>query len=882
MRQLILIFFLLFVSCSIANAQILKGKIVNDSGEPIPFAVMFIKELSQGTGANKDGYFEVKVKSGTYNCSFQSLGHQTLEKTVEVGAKGADLKITLVEKPYMLDAAEIGVGKSEDPAYRIMRRAVGMAPYYLNQVSEYKSEVYLKGSLVIGKIAGIIKATAGKQIKEIGVKEDEEYLQESVNEVTFKAPDEYEQNVKSVSSTFPDGMGDFYFVQIQLNIYNTNSEMFISPLSPAAFANYNFKHEGVSLEGKRVVNKIKVIPKIKSKLLLSGYLYIDEDSFSVREFDLFGETIGMKYRNRQSYAEVREGVFLPINYLLDFDISMLGNNAKIAYKSVVKYNEVTVNPNADKFLASSQSTTIDTIRTPSFQSEKLQGINSQIEELMSKDKFSNRDAVKLSNLLSKSMKESRKADTLAESKKDPLEITNKLKLNVDSLAKKQDSIYWTENRPIPLSEEELSSYARRDSLKNAKVDSTGKRTDGKFSIGGLLMGKRYYLCDSSAHINHDGLLSPSAIYFNPVDGFTYGQELTFYKRFKDTTSFRAILKGRYAFKREVLMGSLALNYSYWPERRANITAEGGWTSADFNENGVNPFGNTYAALLAHANFINLYDSKYVDLKHTIDITNGLTFRLRGTFTERTRLHNLTDYSFFARNKTYRSNDPDNPYIVTNPDLLSNARAAVVHAELSYTPKYYYRKYGRVKRMVRSNYPTFTVGWKKGLPNIFDSKSDFDMGGVAINQEINLGIFKSLTYRVAGAKYFNRSEMHFADLSHFTTEESMFLFSSLSNGAYYLPKTYAASTNEWYLTGNVIYRTPYLLLKYLPFLSNTYWQEGLQLSYLRTPYVKNYTEAGYSLTGIALLFGVGVYVGFDDFKYNSIGVKFTMTLTPAER
>ncbi|MDR0660100.1 MAG: DUF5686 and carboxypeptidase regulatory-like domain-containing protein [Prevotellaceae bacterium] len=881
-RPLLFCLLLIFSSLSVYS-QTLKGTVVNDSGEPVSFAVMFIKELSQGAGANKDGYFEVKVKTGTYHCTFQSLGHQTLEQVVEVKPEGTELNIVLLEKPYMLTEAEVGIGKVEDPAYRIMRKAIGMAPYYLNQVSEYHSNVYLKGNLIIDNIGGIIKALAGNDINDLALKVGEEYLQESVNEVIFNAPDKYEQNVKSISSSFPESLGDLYLVHIRLNIYNTENDLYISPLSPSAFANYNFKHEGVSLEGKHVINKIKVTPKIKSKLLLEGYLCIDEDSYSIWEFDLSGSTIGIKYRNRQSFAEVREGVFLPINYLMDFKVSILGVNATIAYKSVVRYDEVKVNPNAEKFLEALPLNNTDTIRTASFQSEKVQSLNREIEELMSKDKFTNRDAAKLSNLMSKSMKEARKANMAPEEKKkDPLEITDNLKLNVDSLAKKQDSAYWAAARPIPLSVAERESYLRKDSLRRTEVDSTGKRLRKSFAIEGLIMGKRYYLCDSSARINHEGLASPYAMYFNPVDGFTYGQELSFYKRFKDTTSFRATLKGRYAFKREVLMGGLALTYSYWPEQRASLAVEGGWYSTDFNENGVLLFENTYAALFAHSNYINLYDNKYIDISHSIDIANGLTFKLRGTFSDRSRLENTTNYSFFARSRDYKSNDPDNPYVAIDPNLVADARSAVIRAVLSYTPQYYYRKYGRIKRMMHSSYPTFTIGWKKGIPDVFDSTSDFDMGIVSIQQPIDMGIFKSFSYKLEGAKFFNRKEIHFADFRHFTIEESMFLFGNLSGGSFYLPETYSASTNEWYLLGTFEYRTPYLLLKYLPFLNNTYWQEGLQLSYLRTPYVRNYTEVGYSLTGIGLLFGVGVYVGFDDFKYNNVGVRFSMGLNPFRR
>ena len=54
----------------------------------------------------------------------------------------------------------------EDPAYGIMRKAIGLAPYYLNNISYYKADVYLKGNLVINKIPRLIKKsmeTGGKE-----------------------------------------------------------------------------------------------------------------------------------------------------------------------------------------------------------------------------------------------------------------------------------------------------------------------------------------------------------------------------------------------------------------------------------------------------------------------------------------------------------------------------------------------------------------------------------------------------------------------------------------------------------------------------------------------------------------------------------------------
>ena len=38
-----------------------------------------------------------------------------------------------------------------------MRKVIGLAPYYLNNISYYKADVYLKGNLVINKIPKILQ-----------------------------------------------------------------------------------------------------------------------------------------------------------------------------------------------------------------------------------------------------------------------------------------------------------------------------------------------------------------------------------------------------------------------------------------------------------------------------------------------------------------------------------------------------------------------------------------------------------------------------------------------------------------------------------------------------------------------------------------------------
>jgi hypothetical protein len=50
------------------------------------------------------------------------------------------------------------------------------------------------------------------------------------------------------------------------------------------------------------------------------------------------------------------------------------------------------------------------------------------------------------------------------------------------------------------------------------------------------------------------------------------------------------------------------------------------------------------------------------------------------------------------------------------------------------------------------------------------------------------------------------------------------------------------------------------------------RENLSLSYLGSRFHPNYTEVGYSISEIMFIGELGVYVGFNDIKYNSIGLK----------
>jgi hypothetical protein len=93
----------------------------------------------------------------------------------------------------------------------------------------------------------------------------------------------------------------------------------------------------------------------------------------------------------------------------------------------------------------------------------------------------------------------------------------------------------------------------------------------------------------------------------------------------------------------------------------------------------------------------------------------------------------------------------------------------------------------------------------------------------------------------------------------------------------LPAYYSLTTPEFYGEAHLRYTTPYLLLKLLPGLSKTLIRENLCFSYLGSRLHNNYTEIGYTLSEIFFLGEAGVFVGFDDLRYKSFGVKIVLRI-----
>jgi len=895
MKYLIRTILIILISTPVLQAQVLKGRISSQAGEPIKYATVYIQELKQGTTSNTKGDYEIKLPSGKYLVIYQSLGYEAVYVNITISNNEIIKDITLPVQYYEIPEVRI-TASGEDPAYIIMRKVIGMAPYYLNNVSYYKAEVYLKGNLVINKIPKLIQRSmkiearneSGSGGTSIIPKEGDAYLMESFNEMEFTAPDKYFQKVISYNSTFPEQGNDISPMSfIQASFYQpVLADMAISPLNPSAFSHYKFKYLGASLQGNFTINKIEVIPKRKSQQLFSGLIYIIEDLWCLHSIDLTNENMAGKISVRQLYIPVQNEIWMPVSHEFDVNIDIIGFKADASYGSSVKYLEV--KPNLALQKPKTISTDYNGRNAVSFKTADtvISKNKQQIEKILAKDQLSNRDMVKLSRLMEKESENS-----VNDSIRNNLEITDKTTHVVEKDAGKKDSAYWAAIRPIPLSDIELRSLRVSDSikassslkeLKSDTISQSDKKRKNKFlrTIRHIGFGNRW--SDTTGlSFNFGGLIDAKNFSFNPVDGFIYGVNFRFSKSWKNHSSFSVFPDIRYAFSREQMMWRVNSTYNFNRLKQMQIFIRSGMTSKDISNGGsINTFLNSVSSLFFKENYLKLYETKYLTLGYTTEIRNGLNIELSSTLEDRKVLENTTDFSFTKSSKDYSENIPVNRYLTTgsNPiNSLRDQRHADLSAKVTYTPFQKYRIRDGIKMSRGSDWPTFNLTWQHGI-NEFSEMTDrykqYDMIRFEASKSKEMGAFSEFRWRIRTGGFLDNRSLTFYDFFHFNSQPIPILLDDYQDG-FMNPAFYSLSTPELFGEVHIKYTTPYLLLKLLPFLSNTLMRENLTLSYLGALDHRNYTELGYSLSEVLLLGEIGVYVGFEDVKYNSTGVKLIL-------
>ncbi len=849
-----ILLFALFAAPFCLTAQAgLSGQVTDTDGAPLSFATIFVKETGSGATTNEEGRYEIRLQPGSYTLVFQFLGYETASREVRVGSRFEQLNVSLKPQALQLEEVEVVDGE-ENPAYTVMRKAIAKASYHRQQLSSYTAEVYIKGTGRLLKAPALLRST----MEEEGIDSSFAFTTESVSEIAYEHPGVFRERVISVYSTGNDNSTS-PAAFINGSFYEPEIGEAVSPLSPRAFAYYRFEHAGFFLDRGFGVNKIKVIPRSPGDRVFEGEIYIIEDLWSIYSLDMQTQRSGFTVDINQVYAPVEAKAWLPVSHQFEAVGSVLGFIFEYKYLATVSGYDITLNPDLDVTF-----TVIDEDLEPE-PATRAPGKSPQ-ERLELGQELSRKE---LRKLMREYEKEARK-------EQDEPEVVEERYYEIDSTAYRKDADYWAEVRPVPLTPIEVRSYARLDSLSEAKDSIAGldslelEGNDfGLGFVGGLIGGSSYKLGEGQVFA-HSALWSRTL--FNPVEGFSLHTDLS-YALNRGNTRFSATATPRYAFGRKALTGKGELGLSYGGNGQHRTALEGGRYVHRYNgEQAIDFFFNTYVNLFTDRNFIRIFEKDYLKLSHRHTLHDNWSINVSAEWARRYRLENITRQVWVNYDdRSYASNTPQSLELISSAEgLPETERAMIVQAAVEARPWQKYRAYNGERQPIAGTSPTLTLRYRQGLSGVFDSQTDYALLEAGVKQQIDIGARGRLDFRVDAGLFLHDRYAGFADYRHFAANQ-LNLTLAAGTESYRLLPYYIASTRDRYLSAAVQYQFRKLLATQFSRVQMLGIKENVFADYLITPSFGSYYEVGYSLDNVLRLFRIELAFSFDEQGYRDWGI-----------
>jgi hypothetical protein len=862
MKQSVLFLIFSFVSFSSFSGGV-KGIIKADDGSVLPFASIYIKQTESGAASDANGNYEIALPAGHYELVYKFLGYESVTRIIEVEKDFVEVNVTLKQQVIVLANVTVKAAK-EDPAYTIMRKAIGKANYHILQLDSYSAHVYIKGK---GKLKDY-PWLAKKMLEKEGITKDRLFITESVSEIKYTRPDKFEEKVIAVytqganRSASPNNyiFGSFYKPEIAETV---------SPLSPRAFSYYKFEYQGTFKDGKYDVSKIKVIPRSKGDNVFEGTISIVENWWSIHSLDLLATKLGIRFQVKQIYNPIEDKAWLPVSQQAVVGGKVFGFDFEGSYLATVKGYKIKLNPALpvemeviDEKIEKEEAKKV----TKQF-SQKNQQLKQRLE---SGKEISNKELKQLAKAYEKAEQEKQKEP----------DIISESKYSVDSTAYKKDSTYWADTRPVPLDKEEVRGYKKTDSLyevqkKREEGDTLKSKKKHKgFQPQDVLTGNTYSLTKTSSFEIH----TPWGGY-NTVEGANAIYRLSYYKRWvkrdtinkdrrPETKRLEISPFFRYAFAREKLTGFLRIDYR---TRRSNLRVSGGRYIQQFNNNEpIHQFINTLTTLFQGQNWMKIYERDFVDVIYRKTLKDKFSFTGGLSLARRHELFNNNDYSFNDKSKERFT--PNAPVNVELPSTsFADNTAFIGRIGFEGRPWQKFRIRNGVKYRADRSSPVLSIDYRKGFSQVLGSDVDFDLVEVGVRDGIRMGIRGVLDLNLKAGKFLNSKSMYFMDYKHFMGNQTP-LMTTDPAGSFRLLDYYTYSTRDQYFSANVHYHFRKFLISRIPKARLLGVTENFFVNYLATPSSNNYTELGYGVNGLLRLFRLEFATSFQNGNYVGNGFR----------
>jgi hypothetical protein len=688
------------------EATPVRGKVFSELSIPLPFATISVKGTTTGVTANSEGDYQLELKPGTYTLICQHVGYEKREKIIEVAQEALSINFVLKAVRLMLDEVVVKQG-SEDPAYAIIRQAIAKRSEHLNEVTAFDCNVYIKGLLRLRKYP---KKILGQRI----IFEDGDtsankiiFLSETIAKYSFTAPNK--EKVDVVSTRVSGQADGFGFGNAQLISFYENNVQISRVLNPRGF----------------------VSPIADNALQFYRYKYegaFFEDGIQINKIRVIP---------KRTYEPLFSGVINIIENewrIHSIDL-LLNKSSQLELLQSLHIEQVYV-PVANHIWMIQSQTIFPEVKQFGFDAYgyfTTHYSQYEIDPKWSRDHF------------------------------------NKTVLRYGKESNKRSLEYWDSIRPLPLLDDEIRDFTRKDSLEKrrqdpAYLDSLDRAQNKLTPVGLIFNGQFLRKRSKNLSYNYDPLLR--SVGFNTVEGWYGRLAVSVEKDLGGRKSIRLSPVLRYGFGNGHFNAFATANYRFGTRYVNDISVSGGKRVYQFNNvNPIPPLLNSIQTLFNGYNYMKIYEARFLEVQYVKGAGSGFTLGGALQYQNRSPLEN-TDTSTFWGSSDNKENLTANFPTEISQSNISPHQAAVFTLTVSYRPGTKYIELPDRVINIGSKYPLLSVSYSRGLRNLLGSDVEFDRWRFSIQQNLNMKLAGEFRYRFVMGGFISSAKVELPDYQHF--------------------------------------------------------------------------------------------------------------------
>ena len=808
MKQII--FILSTFLCTISYSQVLTGKIKDSMGTEIPFVTIRIENTSYGTISNSGGFYQLEVKKGKQIIKYSSTGYVSKTDTVEILNPSTTHNVVLTEITNQIDEIVVIPTTAKERGKEIMKQVIEKRSYFQDLLSQYSCDTYCFSSLEKEKRDSLItELVIGK---------------EKLNIIEWRAKTSYK-----ATNNFKD---EFY-------AYNDFSD----PSKESDFANQNFHNDGrlgeitdmapesnVNSNPYLFVNGIKdahfsifdnsiVSPKLTENPIISPLAF---NAFVYYQFYL--EKTFFDSLNQMVY-EIRVKPKFDYEALFSGSLFIRDNSWEI-----VSY-DLAINPKVLLFFKD-----IHIICDYQKNGERLIPIRREFIYTIKEN---------IINTINGMIRVSHKDysfDLEDKNTKFWLETATYTKDAFD-----KDSSYWNEKRPFTLKDFEKSFIHEQDSIiKYHETDKYMRENDSirnKIGIWEVLLFGMSHVNSFKKYQLEIIPLYKQIIPFG-VGGFRYTFGFNYQKEVKSGKVFNINPFIDYGFLNKDVKGSLGGGIMYNPLNFSKVGFE---------------IGDIYDLIPGTQNVLNVFIPKNkvrnqkIEINFSREIANGLYLKTSALYSDRKSIDNIQFPGWIKIYDTLNLN----PQQIFSFDRY---KVLLLTFDFEYHIKSKYMIKKGKKIVYGSPWPTFYLTYKKGVPTLFNSTSNFDFVQFRMQDDIKLKSLGVSQLNIIGGTFLQKKDLRTIEYKYFRTSDYS-IFSNPTTSLQLLDTS--LNTSNAYFQLNYIHHFNGFFLNKIWGINQLKLEESIGCSFLTIPH-SNFTQAEFyfgvehKYRALQELFKIGFY------------------------